>query len=122
MKKISIMAMVMTCLVFGWVASASAHFGALIPSEDIISQEDSKTITLEVKFIHPMESDYMEMEKPEKFGVRVGGKNQRYEIAGKIAKDKPSIDAYTGFFKRSLEGRNRTSRENLGKRSYNEKR
>ena len=53
MKKISIMAMVMTCLVFGWVASASAHFGALIPSEDIISQEDSKTITLEVKFIHP---------------------------------------------------------------------
>jgi len=75
MKKISIMAMVMTCLVVGWVASASAHFGALIPSDDIISQEDSKIITVEVKFVHPMEGDYMEMEKPEKFGVIIRGAN-----------------------------------------------
>ena len=75
MKKISVMVLIMVCLVVGWVASASAHFGALIPSDDIITQEDSKTIMLEVRFLHPMEGDYMEMEKPKKFGVRVGGKN-----------------------------------------------
>jgi len=75
MKKISIVTMVMTCMVFGWIVKASAHFGVIIPSADIITQEDNKTITLEVKFIHHMEGHYMEMEKPAKFGVRIGGKN-----------------------------------------------
>lgn len=67
MKRISIMVLIMVGLVVGWVVSASAHFGALIPSDDIVTQEDGKTITLEVKFIHPMEGDYMEMEKPKEF-------------------------------------------------------
>ena len=75
MKKMRAGVLIMVCLVLGWVAPVSAHFGAIIPSDDIITQEDSKTITLEVKFFHPMEGDYMEMEKPEKFGVRVGNKN-----------------------------------------------
>jgi cobalt/nickel transport protein len=51
-----------------------AHFGTLIPSDDIISQGDSKTVTLQLKFIHPMEMHYMEMVKPEKFGVTARGK------------------------------------------------
>ena len=67
--------MALNCVVLGWIGQASAHFGVIIPSDDIISQEDGKTITLQVKFIHPMEGDYMEMEKPKKFGVRAGGKN-----------------------------------------------
>ncbi len=75
MKKISATVLIMTFLLIGWVVSASAHFGALIPSDDIVTQEDSKTITLEVKFLHPMEGDYMEMEKPEEFGVIIGGVN-----------------------------------------------
>jgi len=75
MKKISIMVAVVVWLICLPGAKASAHFGMIIPSDDIISQEDSKTITLEVKFCHPMEGHYMEMEKPEKFGVRVGGRN-----------------------------------------------
>jgi cobalt/nickel transport protein len=49
--------------------SAWAHFGTIIPSDDIVTQEDAKTITLEVKFIHPMEMHYMEMAKPKRFGV-----------------------------------------------------
>ena len=75
MKKISIMAMVMTCVVFAWTAKASAHFGMIIPDDDIVTKEDSKTVNLEIKFIHPMEGHYMEMEKPAKFAVRVGGKD-----------------------------------------------
>ncbi len=75
MKKISIVTVCMICLVVWGATQASAHFGGLIPSDDIVMQEDSKTITIEVKFFHPMEGDYMEMERPQKFGIRVGGRN-----------------------------------------------
>ncbi len=54
--------------------NAQAHFGVITPSDDIISQGDSKKIKLETKFIHPVELHYMEMEKPKQFGVVAGGK------------------------------------------------
>lgn len=50
-------------------APAAAHFGTLIPSDDIVTQSDSKIISLEVKFIHPLEMHYMEMVRPKQFGV-----------------------------------------------------
>lgn len=53
---------------------ASAHFGVIIPSDDIVSQGESRKITLDVKFIHPMEGNYMNMEKPRRFGVLLRGK------------------------------------------------
>lgn len=58
-----------------WVGQAYAHFGMVIPSDDIVSQKDSKEITLEVRFAHPMEGNLMEMEQPKRFGVRIGGKD-----------------------------------------------
>ena len=75
MRRISIATVIVSCLFICWTTQVSAHFGGLIPSDDIVTQEDSKTIELKVKFFHPMEGDYMEMEKPQKFGVRVGGEN-----------------------------------------------
>ncbi|MCU0587055.1 MAG: DUF4198 domain-containing protein [Syntrophobacteraceae bacterium] len=63
-------------LVAGLVPRAMAHFGVIIPSDDIVTQEDSRTLALEVKFIHPMETTYMEMEKPKRFGVFHKGKVQ----------------------------------------------
>ncbi len=59
-----------------FVPSVWAHFGVITPSDDIVTQEDPKTIDLEVKFIHPMEGHYMEMEKPKRFGVLHKGKIQ----------------------------------------------
>ncbi len=56
--------------------AAWAHFGTVIPSNDIITQETPKTITLDIKFIHPMEMHYMNMEKPKHFGVMYKGKKQ----------------------------------------------
>lgn len=53
-----------------------AHFGVIIPSDDIISKEDKKEISLQVKFIHPFEGHYMNMEMPKAFGVMVDGKKQ----------------------------------------------
>ncbi len=57
----------------GTASVADAHFGAVIPSDDIVTQKDAKKIELAVKFLHPMEGDYMEMAKPKRFGVMHGG-------------------------------------------------
>lgn len=65
--KILIFSAAMTLLVL--TSTAAAHFGTVIPSKNIVTPEDSRSIALEVKFIHPMEGQYMEMEKPKKFGV-----------------------------------------------------
>ncbi len=54
--------------------TAFAHFGVIIPSDDIVSQGESRKITLDVKFIHPMEGHYMNMARPKQFGVLVRGK------------------------------------------------
>jgi cobalt/nickel transport protein len=53
---------------------ASAHFGTITPSNDIVTQDDDKTLSIQVKFIHPLEGHYMEMVKPKQFGVMRGGK------------------------------------------------
>ncbi len=53
-----------------------AHFGMIIPSDDIVGKSDRKKITLDVKFIHPFEGDYMNMEMPKAFGVMAGGTKQ----------------------------------------------
>jgi len=59
---------------FGSMIVANAHFGMIIPSDDMITQDDNKSITLKVQFIHPMEGDYMDMDKPVQFGVLIQGK------------------------------------------------
>ena len=53
---------------------AFAHFGMIISSDDMITQSEPRDITLDVKFIHPMEGDHMNMVKPAKFGVIIQGK------------------------------------------------
>lgn len=53
---------------------ALAHFGTITPSDDIVTRQDSRTLNLQVKFIHPMEGHYMEMAKPKRFGVVHDGK------------------------------------------------
>ena len=53
-----------------------AHFGMIIPSDDIVGKTDKKTITLDIKFIHPFEGNYMNMAMPEAFGVLADGVRQ----------------------------------------------
>ena len=65
-----------TVLVLAMAAAAWAHFGAIIPSDDIVSKDESRTLGLSVKFFHPFEGGYMEMVKPVQFGVMVRGKKQ----------------------------------------------
>lgn len=70
-----IIRIVLTILLLKVSSSISwAHFGVIIPSDDIISQQDKKEITLQVKFIHPFEGHYMNMAMPKAFGVLINEK------------------------------------------------
>lgn len=66
-------AMSLACLL-GLSTTGHAHFGTIVPSDDIISQEDPKKLEIAVKFIHPMEGHFMNMAKPKQFGVLQDGK------------------------------------------------
>ncbi|MFZ2041541.1 MAG: DUF4198 domain-containing protein, partial [Desulfobacterales bacterium] len=68
-SKTPIFSVVAAALLVLTAGPAPAHFGALIPSSPIITQDDPKTVTIEVKFIHPLEQHFMEMVKPKQFGV-----------------------------------------------------
>jgi len=49
----------------------------IIPSSDIITEADNKTIALDIIFTHPMENGpIMEMGKPKQFGVLIAGEKK----------------------------------------------
>jgi len=73
---------VMTSFIALAAAPAWAHFGAVIPSDDIVVQDDDKNLNVQIKFIHPLEGHYMEMVKPRQFGVMHDG--QKTDLLGTL--------------------------------------
>lgn len=59
--------------VFG-VSAAQAHFGMIIPSDQMVMSGESKTVHLDLKFWHPFEGHGMNLEKPAAFKVYHDGK------------------------------------------------
>lgn len=86
-------------LAAGWlllapIQPAGAHFLMLIPSSDVISAQDERAVALDILFTHPMEGGpVMEMARPRRFGVLVGG--QTYDLAAQLSPVK--IDGRTAF-------------------------
>lgn len=74
MKKLALITLICLFCFSSFTSLAMAHFGMIIPSDDIVTNEDASTITLDIQFIHPMENHYMDMEKPEAFGVLIRDK------------------------------------------------
>ncbi len=68
-----IMTSCVTGLLLGASGQAEAHFGMVIPSENIVTQK-KKSVELFLSFSHPFENIGMEMTKPEKFYVIKDGK------------------------------------------------
>ena len=68
----------MTCL------PARSHFGMLIPTDTMVMQSDSRTVTVTLSFSHPFEMAGMEMVKPQAFHVLAGGKQQ--DLLGSLKK------------------------------------
>jgi len=55
------------------VSPAAAHYGMVIPSDPMISQEDGRSIALTLSFSHPFEGDGMVLERPVAFSVTHDG-------------------------------------------------
>jgi cobalt/nickel transport protein len=58
----------------GALRPAFAHFQMILPSDDMVTPESSKEVTLDVRFWHPFEGLGLPMAKPTRFGVLTGGK------------------------------------------------
>lgn len=56
-------------LALGVVGTASAHFQMIIPSDDMVKQDESRNLDIDVLFWHPFEGHGMNMVKPTQFGV-----------------------------------------------------
>lgn len=63
-------------LILLFTLPASAHFGMVIPSDNMIMQKDPRTVNLVLSFSHPMEMIGMELVKPRVFDVFINGKNK----------------------------------------------
>ena len=74
MKRLPSFAATVISAIFLFVPIASAHFQGLIPSDDMVTKSDNRTISLDLVFFHPFEGHYMNMDKPAKFRVMVYGK------------------------------------------------
>ncbi|MEO1167067.1 MAG: DUF4198 domain-containing protein, partial [Chloroflexota bacterium] len=50
-------------------APAMAHYGMIIPTDPMISQEDGRSVGLTMSFSHPFELDGMMLDTPVSFSV-----------------------------------------------------
>ncbi len=53
---------------------AYAHYGMIIPSDNMLSQEDGRSIDLTLSFSHPFEGKGMTLDKPASFSVTHAGR------------------------------------------------
>ena len=74
MKKIAYLFVLVT-LLFIAQDKAQAHYGMIIPSDQMVTKEEKKDIDMDLLFWHPMAGIPMPLDKPAKFGVYNGGEN-----------------------------------------------
>jgi cobalt/nickel transport protein len=53
-----------------------AHFGMVIPSDNMVMQGERRTVSLRLSFSHPFEMIGMELKKPQAFGVMANGRKE----------------------------------------------
>ncbi|MDH4318858.1 MAG: DUF4198 domain-containing protein, partial [Desulfobulbaceae bacterium] len=68
MKKIAYLFVLVT-LLFIAQDKAQAHYGMIIPSDQMVTKEEKKDIDMDLLFWHPMAGIPMPLDKPAKFGV-----------------------------------------------------
>jgi cobalt/nickel transport protein len=74
MKRLIFLSALVSWAIFSSFPTAEAHFQGLIPSDDMVSKSDTRTISIDLAFFHPFEGGYMNMDKPVQFGVMVRGR------------------------------------------------
>ena len=78
-RRVSLIALALSLLC---VPGVYAHFGMVIPSNDIVSQGDSREVAVKLMFAHPFEMQSMPLEKPGEFGVITG--QEKIDLSGKL--------------------------------------
>jgi cobalt/nickel transport protein len=62
---------------------AAAHFLVLLPSTDIVENQDKRTVDLDLRFTHPMEqAPTMNLARPRQVAALVGG--MRIDLSGRL--------------------------------------
>lgn len=69
MYKQTTLAAALACGMMLAAAPALAHFQMIIPSDDMVAADEDRTVTLDVRFWHPLEGHGMNMARPAAFGV-----------------------------------------------------
>ena len=65
---------------------ASAHFQMIIPSDDMVQQDEPRKVHLDIRFWHPFEGFGMNMAMPEQFGVMFKG--NKIDLKSQLKADK----------------------------------
>jgi len=90
-------ALATTLATLALTAPAVAHYGMIIPSDSMISQDEGRSVPLTLSFSHPFELDGMMLERPESFTVTFG--DETTDLLGSLAEATVMDDAgYTMEF------------------------
>jgi len=81
----------LTCVVLLTWGVAGAHFGMIIPSDEMVMKGENNKVSLQLMFWHPFENVGMELARPAKFGVVAKGVNT--DLQQTLISQK--IDGYT---------------------------
>jgi len=76
MKRYGVTVLLALGLLFLAVAAARAHFGMIIPSDEMVMKGDSREVAMQIMFWHPFEGMGMDLVKPAEFGVVVKGQKE----------------------------------------------
>ena len=76
----------MLILSLGAAGPASAHFGMVIPSDQMVMQGENTDINVDLMFWHPFEGHGMELVKPAKFAVIANG--EKKDLLGSLKSTK----------------------------------
>jgi len=76
----------MFSVLFLLAAPALAHFGMIIPSDNMVMQGEDKAVSMKLSFSHPFEIVGMELEKPKVFEVIANG--QKADLLGTLKQTK----------------------------------
>ena len=74
MKRIALLLALMA-LTFIAKDRAEAHYGMIIPSDQMVMKDEDPTVKMDLLFWHPMEGIPMPLDKPAAFNVFTAGKN-----------------------------------------------
>ena len=72
MKKM--LGFIVIVLLLAFSSQAFAHFGMLIPSDNMVMQDENRKVNLHLSFSHPMEMVGMDLVKPKAVKVVIGGR------------------------------------------------